>query len=186
MVKEKVLTQAGKEILIKNVVQAIPTYVPKLHGFPVLLGMTFVNLKAWSMGFKDFESFSLALLAKQCWRIISSPSSMVATCLQTPPFLRAAFLNRNWLLHQDLTRQVDPSLNGFSLSPYFFSRGPEKNVVDLMILINIAGGKTELAVPRLGHFLVDYGELLGIIERFENSPTHLLAKIAFNTDVPLT
>lgn len=88
--KEKILSQAGRVILIKNIVQAIPTYAISCFLFPVSiirslnsivlqffwvglrvtknfvgnLGKIFTNLKIWGMSFKDFEGFKFALLAK--------------------------------------------------------------------------------------------------------------------------
>ena len=47
------------------------------------------------MGFRDLDCFNLALLAKQCWRIIKSPSSLVAQILKCKYFPQGSFLNSN-------------------------------------------------------------------------------------------
>lgn len=35
------------------------------------------------MGFRDFHSFNLAMLAKQVWRLINEPDSLCARVLRT-------------------------------------------------------------------------------------------------------
>ncbi|KAI5649336.1 hypothetical protein M9H77_35341 [Catharanthus roseus] len=42
---------------------------------------------------KDFECFNLALLAKECWHIIFTPSSLVALCLQAKYFSSGNFFD---------------------------------------------------------------------------------------------
>lgn len=42
--------------------------------------------------FRDFEGFNLALLTKQYWRIINSPSSLVVVCLRAKNFPNGNFL----------------------------------------------------------------------------------------------
>ncbi|KAI5668104.1 hypothetical protein M9H77_17957 [Catharanthus roseus] len=85
--KKKILSHAGKEILIKNVVQAIHTYVMSCLILPTniihslnSMGNKKMYWKAWSKLY--FEGFNFALITKQCWRTIKSPSSLMATCLQ--------------------------------------------------------------------------------------------------------
>ena len=90
--KEKLLSNAGKEILIKAVVQAVPAYTMSCFKFPNTLCDELTRMVkqfwwgqkkqerklAWmswekmyltkeggGMGFKDLKSFNLALLAKQ-------------------------------------------------------------------------------------------------------------------------
>ncbi|CAL9022256.1 unnamed protein product [Prunus brigantina] len=103
--KEKLLSRAGKEVLIKAVLQAIPTYSMSCFRIPKGLckELTGIMARFWwakvkdkrgihwvkweslcksksagGLGFRDLEAFNQALLAKQCWRIFRNPESLVA------------------------------------------------------------------------------------------------------------
>ncbi|XP_038708505.1 uncharacterized protein LOC120003559 [Tripterygium wilfordii] len=113
------LSQAGKEVFIKSILQAIPTYAMQLFKFPgglctevdqilrkVWWGVNDKNnYMAWlpwaklceskkngGMGFRNTEAFNDALLAKQCWRIIVHPTSLSSRVLKAKYFPSSGFL----------------------------------------------------------------------------------------------
>jgi hypothetical protein len=117
--KEKCLSRAGKETLIKAVAQAIPNYIMSCYKIPdgccrEIEGMLAkfwwgtderqrkVHWLSWKnlgkvknkggMGFRGFEEFHQALLGKQCWRIISNQDSLFAKNFKSRYFPRTGFM----------------------------------------------------------------------------------------------
>ncbi|XP_042939564.1 uncharacterized protein LOC122274607 [Carya illinoinensis] len=103
--KNSFLSFAGKEVLIKAVLQSIPTYTMSVLKLPKNLckelnslmenfwwgnstkssGIHWCRLEklgrpkgSGGLGFRDVKSFNLALLAKQGWRFLLNPRSLVA------------------------------------------------------------------------------------------------------------
>ena len=118
--KEKLLSQAGKKVLIKAVAQVIPTYIMSVFKFPDSLcdDMTRMirrfwwgqkngqNKMAWlswekmcapkekgGLGFRDLKAYNLALLAKQGWRLQNNPHSLVYKVLKARYFPNIDFLH---------------------------------------------------------------------------------------------
>ncbi|CAN1817498.1 Putative ribonuclease H protein At1g65750 [Linum perenne] len=117
--KATTLSAAGKETLIKAVIQAIPSYVMSLFLLPKHITNK-MNSKLrnffWSgdlnkrslhwkhgdilcspkdqggLGFRDFETFNLALLAKQAWRLTTLTQPLWVRLLKSRYFHKSSFL----------------------------------------------------------------------------------------------
>ena len=102
--EEKLLSRAGKEVLLKSVIQSIPTYMMSLFAISdgILAEINAMCARFWwgeqgtkrkmhwmswkklclpktygGMGFRDLKIFNQALLAKQGWRLMCDTSSLV-------------------------------------------------------------------------------------------------------------
>ena len=118
--KEKLLSNAGKEVLIKAVAQVVPSYTMSYFKLPnglckEMTGMARQfwwgqvkneNKVAWmswqrmclpkdrvGMGFRDLKSFNLALLAKQGWRLQTNSSSLFTRVYKAKYFPNGDFVN---------------------------------------------------------------------------------------------
>lgn len=117
--KEGLLNQAGKEVLIKAVIQAIPSYAMSIIRFPKTFCSSLcsavarfwwsspgrdrgIHWKRWraltdskkngGLGFREFSHMNSSLLAKQAWRIIHSPNALWVKILQAIYFPNSSFL----------------------------------------------------------------------------------------------
>ena len=116
--KEKLLSAAGKEVLIKAVAQAVPSYTMSCFKLPDNLcgDLTSMIRQFWwgqkkdekklawiswermcqpkekgGMGFRDLKSFNKALLAKQGWRLQSNNQSLFARVFKAKYFPESEF-----------------------------------------------------------------------------------------------
>ena len=117
--KGRLLSNAGREVLIKAVAQATPTNTMSCFKLPDSLcnelNSTMSNFwwgqkekerkMAWmswkkicttkekgGMGFRDLKAFNLALLAKQGWRILKNQNSLVHRIFKAKYFAKKTFL----------------------------------------------------------------------------------------------
>uniref|UniRef100_A0A803Q6M0 CCHC-type domain-containing protein n=1 Tax=Cannabis sativa TaxID=3483 RepID=A0A803Q6M0_CANSA len=116
----KLLSKGGKEVLLKAVVQAIPTYAMSVFKLPdsfcsfvekemanfwwgVADGKCKLHWKNWKslcnsksvggLGFRSLKPFNQAMLAKQAWRIQTNHSPLLTQLFRAKYFPRTSFLD---------------------------------------------------------------------------------------------
>lgn len=118
--QNKFFSSGRKEVLIKAIAQAVPCYAMSVFKIPNRLcdAMQQAVAKFWwgskdnkrcihwakwermckekirgGMGFRDLVSFNQALIAKQAWRILQFPNSLMSKVLQARYFRTTDFLH---------------------------------------------------------------------------------------------
>lgn len=120
--KEKLLTYAGKEILLKSVIQAIPNYTMSVFWLPKTLikeinsmiskfwwgfkeNFNKISWVSWKhlgrkkdiggLGYRELDCFNMAMLAKQCWRLLKHPDSLAARVMRDKYYSGVDFMGSN-------------------------------------------------------------------------------------------
>ena len=118
--KERLLSKAGKKVLLKAVVQAIPTFAMSCFKLPKGLIQDInrlirklwwgqqgdqrkIHWKDWEtlcklktlggMGFKDLEKFNEVMLAKQVWRLLTDHTSLFYRVFSSKYFPNGSILD---------------------------------------------------------------------------------------------
>lgn len=107
--KEKSLSQAGNEVILKAVIQAFPSYAIEIEKEVARFfwGSTLEDNKChwanWSkltmaktnggVGFWELHYFNLAMLGKQLWGLMRDPNTLSARILHSNYFPRGDILN---------------------------------------------------------------------------------------------
>ncbi|XP_031120886.1 uncharacterized protein LOC116024124 [Ipomoea triloba] len=116
---KRLLSQAGKEILLKSVAQAMLTFSMTVFLLPESVCLSVqrtmnkywwgsgtergLHWKAWDrlcvpkkfggLGFKDLRAFNLAMLGKQAWRFLTMPNSLVAKVYKARYYPKSSFID---------------------------------------------------------------------------------------------
>jgi hypothetical protein len=116
----KCLSKAGREVMIKSVLEAIPSDVMSLFHLPTTLITTIermmnsfwwghgrtshrgINWLSWEklsmhknnsgLSFKDLSAFNLAMLGKQGWKFLTNPQSLVSRIFKARYFPNNSYL----------------------------------------------------------------------------------------------
>jgi hypothetical protein len=118
----KALSRAGKEIMIKSVLQAIPSYVMSVYVIPDSIIKDIermlnsfwwgggahnkgIRWLAWDrmtlpkakggLGFRDLHTFNLSMIAKQGWNIMTKPHTLVARLYKARYFANSTLFDSN-------------------------------------------------------------------------------------------
>ncbi len=138
------MSQAGQEVLIKVMIQAIPTYAMSCFKFPAGLcaDLSAMATRFWwgqcgderkihwlskqklmrpkhkgGIGFRDLQLFNRALLARQGWRLLQNPSSLVFRVLKAKyfpctSFLEASIPGNSSYIWKSICESIDVLHNG--------------------------------------------------------------------------
>ncbi|XP_031127667.1 uncharacterized protein LOC116029767 [Ipomoea triloba] len=121
--QKKLLSRAGKEVLLKSIAQAMPLFSMSVFLLPLnvcdsiekVMNAFWWNTKSsssrgihwlsWSrlaipksnggLGFKRLHEFNVALLTKQGWRLLVNPHALVSRVLKAKYFPKTCFLEAN-------------------------------------------------------------------------------------------
>lgn len=120
--KERAPSKDGREVLIKSVIQAIPTYVMSCFVFPKAMceaiekaiarffwgaseeerkihwaswGKISRSKKHGGIGFREMFFFNIAMVSRQFWRILRNPDSLISRILKARYFPRSGLLEAN-------------------------------------------------------------------------------------------
>ncbi|XP_058770133.1 uncharacterized protein LOC131643821 [Vicia villosa] len=120
--KGRSFSRAGKEVMIKSVLQAIPSYVMSIFILPdtfikeieIMLNFFWwgggntrggIRWMAWDrltrskkeggLGFRDFKAFNMAMVAKQGWSLISKPHALASRIIKARYFPNNSFFEAN-------------------------------------------------------------------------------------------
>ncbi|KAL0423118.1 UNVERIFIED_CONTAM: putative mitochondrial protein [Sesamum radiatum] len=148
--KEKMLSQAGNEILIKSIVQSIPSYCMSCFKLPDSLLREIESIAAnffWSnternkihwvawdkmcmskkeggLGFRKMQTFNVAMLAKQGWHIMSNPDLLISR------ILKARYYRDNDFLHAKIGYNPSFAWRSILAARYIISKGIRWRVGD--------------------------------------------------------